>query len=270
MKKFIPTFETFISNTTVGNGIEINYQTGPNWRMLLGTSSRKLKICMYFDQGVTSQTVDAWELFFTRNFNMGPQILSADDMHFSRLKNFDLLVIPGGSSFEESLGLGENHKSEIRKYVEQGGKLLAVCAGAHLVSSGHEWSMNLVPIYHIDRQEDLSQDIFYLHFDITPRGQEVFNTELDSVRLYFHGGPIFYMKKPEKGVDVLLEFDDEVPAVNPDIKDFTSGRIAAILSEYGKGKILTISPHIEKSHPEDDILANAINYLVEKRWFNVF
>lgn len=267
--KYIKAFETFISNSTVGNGIEIDYQEGPNLRAMMGTTSKKLNIGVYYDFGVQQSTVDVWDIFFTRYFNINPVVLDTETVTYERLSDLDMLVIPGGKAFRQSLGLGPKHKEAIKKWVEDGGKLVAVCAGAHLVSQGHAWSLGIVPVKHFEKQEDLSQDILYLDFDITEKGSEVFYTNHDTVRLYYHGGPILY-SEPDADIDVLLTFGQEVPHAVPDVKDFTKGKIAALISKYGKGEILTISPHIEKSHPLDVMLANAINYLIEKRYFQVF
>jgi glutamine amidotransferase-like uncharacterized protein len=267
-KRYIPTFETFISNSTVGNGIEIDHQSGPNWRTTLGVSSRKLKVCIYFDIGVKQETVSVWELFLTRNLNCVATILSSSQIKKEKLDKFDLFIIPGGSSYSENLGLGDIHKQEIKKYVEAGGKLLAVCAGAFLVTKSHDWSMGIVPLDEMNRLEDLKEDILYLDFDITEKGAEVLNTNRTESRFYFHGGPVFYTKQDEQDVEVLLRFKDS--PVRKEIQDFTKGKIAATISKYGKGSILTFSPHLEKSYPDDNLLSNAINYLVEKRWFEVF
>lgn len=269
--KYFKTFETFISNSTVGSGTEIDYQEGPNLKQLMGVSSKKLKIGVYYDYGVKTETVNVWDNFFMKYFSENPQLLDTKTINYERIKNLDLLVIPGGKAYRESLGLGEENKADIKRWVEEGGKLLAVCAGAHLVSSGHSWSMNMVPITHIERQEDLSQDILHLYFSITEKGSEVFKTNAKSVRLYFHGGPVFNANKDkETSIEVLMNFDGEVPHAEEGIEDFTDGKIAAVISSYGKGEILTISPHIEKTASMDELLSNGINYLMEKRNLTVF
>jgi glutamine amidotransferase-like uncharacterized protein len=269
--KYLKTFETFISNSTVGNGTEIDYQEGPNLKLLMGISSKKVKIGLYYDYGVKEETVNIWDNFFTKYFSEDPQLLDTKTIGYERIKNLDLLVIPGGKAYRENLGLGEENKADIKRWVSEGGKLLAVCAGAHLVSSGHSWSMNMVPITHIERQEDLSQDIMQLYFSITQKGSEVFKTNIKSARLYFHGGPIFNANKDnDSEIEVLMNFDGEVPHAEGGIKDFTDGKIAAVISKYGKGEILTISPHIEKTTNMDELLSNGIKYLIEKRNLTVF
>lgn len=267
---FFKTFEAFISNTTTGSGVEIDYQQGPNWRTLIGAKSKKLKIALYFDIGVKSETVNVWELFFSRYFSSYMKTLDSTEVRFEILEKYDLIIIPGGNSFKESLGLNQQSKQDLIKYVEEGGKILGVCAGAHLLSSSHSWSLNLIPVKHIDRQDELSTEIEYLDFEITQYGKQVFNTSTDSVRLYYHGGPVFKKTAGENQVKVLLKFKDPVPGQNDTDQSFTQGAIAAMACTRGRGKVIAISPHIEKSHPEDGLLANAINCLTEKRWFEVF
>ena len=94
-------------------------------------------------------------------------------------------------------------------------------------------------------------------------------TNAKSIRLYFHGGPIFNASK-DGDIEVLMNFDGEVPHAEDGIENFTDGKIAAVISKYGKGEILTISPHIEKTTSMDELLSSGIKYLMEKKNLTVF
>jgi len=52
------------------------------------------------------------------------------------LSRLDVLVMPGGDSTEMSLSIGPQNARSIRKFVEQGGTYLGICAGAFLGITG--------------------------------------------------------------------------------------------------------------------------------------
>ena len=268
--KYFQTFETFISNTTVGNGIEISYQTGPSQRMQMGVSSRKSKIAIYFDRGVKPGTISVWNSLTSKYFNIFTDSLDLGELTLDKLKDYDLLIMPGGESATIEHDLEPEHRDAIKEYAKQGGKILGVCAGAYVISSGDN-ALDMLPVDFVAIDE-ISEDVLFLDFEITNKGHEVFNTELDSIKLDYHQGPIFHLTEQRDGLEILLKFDSDVEHIIKDEKPIQSiGKIAALMCDYGKGRVMAISPHLEKSNPPAiELIANAISYLIEKRRFEIF
>ena len=203
-----------------------------------------LKIGIYYDKGVTQNTIAVWSNFFRKYFGSEPIQCGTGDFVYKKIKGYDLVVVPGGKGYEESLGMTEDDKEGLKQFVSEGGKLLAVCAGAFLVTQDDSWSLNMVDITQdVSKKPHLSDEILELDFNVTEKGQEIFNTRLDTIKLRYHGGPVMV---DVGNVDILLTFASEVPH-DTKIQNFSKGLIAATYSAYGKGKILAISPHIEKT-----------------------
>lgn len=226
----------------------------------------KLKIGVYHDTGITENTFEIWKDFFQTYFNI--DVLELNQHNFN-LQNLDLLVIPGGDSFRTRLGMEEEHTIELKQWVKSGGKLLAVCAGFHLIASGHDWALKMIDVK--GSNTNLPQPAYLpmlrvvsepinIEFEITEHGKEVFSTKKDSVVLDYHGGPI--AEPLSKNIDVILKFNEGVPMQVPG-KEYSNNKIAGVFSKYGEGDIIAISPHFEKSKGQEYLLANAINFLLK-------
>jgi len=222
----------------------------------------KVKVAIYYDYGVGQNTVAVWSNFFRSFFETEPTTLSSDRFAYESIKDFDLIVIPGGKGYKENLSMSDEDKEGLKKYVSEGGRVLGVCAGAFFMSSCYDWSLDLVPIGHtVSENDHLTTDILTINFKITPKGKEVFSTSLDNVDLYFHGGPVLFDNS--NNYEVLLKFNEEVPH-DRETSDFSKGKVAAAAANYGKGHAIIVSPHFEKTEEHQHLLANCINYLLKK------
>jgi len=236
--KYIKLFEDFISNKP------------------------KPKIVMYYDKGVSVDTASIWSNFFREYFAIEPHEMRSDEFDYKDFKNADLIVIPGGSSELEITAMTDSGKEGLKKFVNDGGKVLGVCAGAILISECYDWSLGIIKAHHNkDFHEHIQNKTAFLNFKFENAGKEVFSTLLDEVNLYYHWGPVFV--SADSSCEVLLRFNSEVPRESKE-SESSIDKIASIYSAYGKGHALAISPHIEKSEKVKYLLANAINYLLNK------
>lgn len=225
----------------------------------------RLKIGVYHDIGITENTFDIWKDFFQEYFHIDVIELTQDNFN---LQDLDLLIIPGGDSFRTRLGMEEHSTIELKQWVKAGGKLIAICAGFHLIASGHDWSLKMIDVK--GSNASLPQPAYQpvlrvisepvnIEFEITELGKKIFSTQKNSVVLNYHGGPI--AEPLSKNIDVILRFKEGVPMQVPG-DNYTIDKIAGIFSKYGEGNIIAISPHIEKTEGEKDLLVNAINFLL--------
>ena len=226
----------------------------------------KLKIGVYHDIGITENTFDIWKAFFQTYFHIDAIELTQDNFN---LQDLDLLIIPGGDSFRTRLGMEEDSTIELKQWVKNGGKLLAVCAGFHLIASGHDWSLKMIDVKgsNANLPEPAYQPILRvvsepvnIEFEITELGKQIFSTQKDSVVLDYHGGPI--AEPLDKDVKVILRFKEGVPMQVPG-DNYTINKIAGVFTNYGNGDIIAISPHFEKTKGQEYMLANAINFLLK-------
>lgn len=226
----------------------------------------KLKIAVYHDTGITEDTFEVWKDFFQTYLNTNIVELNQDNFN---LQGIDLLVIPGGDSFRTRLGMAQNSTVELKQWVKNGGKLLAVCAGFHLIASGHDWALKMInvkgsnanlpkPAYQPVLR--VTSDAVDIEFEITELGKEIFSTQKDSVVLHYHGGPI--AEPLSDDIQVILKIKEGIPMQVPG-DNYTVNKIAGVFANYGKGNIIALSPHFEKTKGQEYMLANAINFLLK-------
>lgn len=113
----------------------------------------------------------------------------------------------------------------LKRYLSQGGRYLGICGGAFVASLGwadegnYVKALGLVPAESDDYDGDFSPKIYEIRW-------------LGEVRrMYYQAGPNFALKPSTEPVRELAYFDD--------------GRIAALMSAYGRGKVAVSGPHPE-------------------------
>ena len=219
------------------------------------------KIAHYYDYGVRQDTASLWSNFFRQYLGIEPRELTSDEFTYQTIKEYDLILVPGGMGYRENLSMTEAGKDGLRKYVDLGGRVMGICGGAILLSQCYDWSMGLIPLGHSQgMHEQIADKTVYIDFSFTDAGKEVFSTELEKTNLYFHWGPVMEV---EGNCKVLMNFVDDVPHT-AEVGSFAPGKVAAGYAPYGNGHVMVISPHIEKTPQMQYLLSNAINYMLRK------
>ncbi len=195
--------------------------------------------------------------------------IDSDDIRNGALDNFDALVIPGGSASAESRSMGGIARENIRRFVSQGGIYLGVCAGGYLASSDEPTDLGFLPVetadgdhwFRVDPDNGPLVDI-----ELTPAGMEVFGINQSHIKLIYENGPIFAppTQKPDDTFTPLAYFRSEVVADGGQ-RGVMINSPAIILARYGKGSVLSISPHPEETPDYKQAEIRAIHWLYNHR-----
>jgi putative intracellular protease/amidase len=198
---------------------------------------------------------------------MSWQTIDGEDISNGALKNFDALVIPGGSAKKEAMSMGSEAREEVRRFVKEGGIYMGVCAGAYLASSARDSYLRLLPLRTLD-QEHWYRTVngTPLNVELTPIGQEVFGLSKSNLRIVYENGPIFAPpdQKPDDSFATLGSFRSEVVARGGE-RGVMIGAPIAVISRYGRGMVLAISPHPEKTPGLRKVELHALHWLYEHR-----
>jgi len=231
-----------------------------------GAKFNKIKVALFVDGGTEASE-------FTKEFRRSDD----DDLSFRKvdgeairngaLNNFDALVVPGGSASEESASLGAEAREEIRRFVKEGGIYMGVCAGAYLASQQRKHDLGLLPLTTLDSEHWYRVNEGKLvDVELTPAGMEVFGIHKRNVRLVYENGPIFAppVEQPDDSFAPLGFFRSEVVADGGE-PGVMLGAPAIILSRFGRGSVLALSPHPEETPGLKQVELHALHWLYNHR-----
>ena len=79
--------------------------------------------------------------------------ITSANIAFGVLDSLDVLIIPGGGGSMHTFSLGQTNINLIKKYAENGGGILCICAGAYALSHTPDYAcfgMNGAQVYDLD------------------------------------------------------------------------------------------------------------------------
>jgi glutamine amidotransferase-like uncharacterized protein len=154
-----------------------------------------------------------------------------------KLRDFSVLLIPGGYTLKLIDNLKERSRQSIIRFVENGGGYVGVCMGAYLASE-----IGLVESSAIRVSGEYDVEL-----RIVQPGHLVMKGYEGLVKMSYQNGP-----------EMIVAGADSPLAV------FPNGKAAIIASSFGIGRVVLFSPHPERSRSNWAMIENALNYS-EKR-----
>jgi len=180
-----------------------------------------MKLNLYVGTGTKPETKELWRNFFS---GRGCQVNWVTETNVLDSQP-DILLFPGGKASQIAKAIGESQIAEIKNWVGLGGNYVGVCAGAYLASETYNWSLHISPI-NVSRNWE--------------RGKHDVNIKLHDVNtnVVFYNGPVL-----ESWRDIEI-----ISTYSSNIGDHILKETPAIFTNnYGKGKVLLFSPHLEKT-----------------------
>ncbi|BCM90671.1 hypothetical protein IAD21_02528 [Abditibacteriota bacterium] len=179
------------------------------------------------------------------------------------MSQFDILVFAGGSGSGQSKAIGEVGLGNVRKFVKNGGSYLGICAGAYLACSNYPWSLGLMNAK--TRSTKWMRGGGAVALELTANGQKIFGDVKQTFPVRYNNGPII---EPDNKPDappytVIAYFRNELAEHNTPV-GLMKDTPAAMCSQYGKGRVLTISPHFEGTKNAENFLPTALAWLGDK------
>lgn len=192
-------------------------------------------------------------------------ILSGEQIAAGALTNdkFDAVAFTGGSGSKQAQGIGETGRANVKKFVENGGGYLGICAGAYLATSGYSWSLGIINAKTISSKWKRGQG--FLDLEVTPDGAPIVGDVKGSFKCRYANGPVV---KPA-GVSELPEykvaawFRSEL-ALNGTPAGIQVDSPAAFYSTYGKGRVFILSPHPENTPGLENFVPRALLWIAAK------
>lgn len=204
-------------------------------------AARKAKVAVFADAGVWH--VGARSIVAALEQEKVPcRVIDRSRLRGNLLREFEVLILPGGWAPYQREAMEKVGWEAVKTFVKEGGRCLAVCAGAYLVTRETDYEGTLYP-YPIGLFDGTAKGpIPGLAIFPQPGSVTVTVTEagkrrgLDAIAghaCYFSGGPCF---AGGSNVEVLAEYPDK--------------SAAAISRTVGKGEVILLGMHAERPAPE--------------------
>ena len=217
-----------------------------------------VKTGFYVGSGSRSNGVLHWARLLAYSPQLKLVLIDAEDVLNDRLKDLDLLVIPGGSSRLQCEKMKPEGMEKVRDFVAAGGSYVGICAGFHCTLNRPE-RLRLMPYEYC---QGAGGNLAVLAVDIFEKGGKVIGVKPGRYMVRYSHGPISRPgKQPGEGWgETLGVYKSTVgPLGRPGGNFFDAP--AVIHGKFGKGKVIATSFHPE-SYPSTHPIALGCIYAV--------
>ncbi|MBI5684440.1 MAG: succinylglutamate desuccinylase/aspartoacylase family protein [Verrucomicrobia bacterium] len=186
-----------------------------------------------------------------------------DDILAGALDQFNALAVPGGSGSKEAASIGEDGRARIRKFVENGGGYVGICAGAYLATSGFSWGLKILDAKTASPKWERGRAM--VKIELTSRGREILGERRGEFDCKYANGPILCPANVESLPDYepLAFFRTEVAEKNAP-KGIMINSPAIVAGCCGKGRVIAISPHPEQTPGLEDFIPRAVAWVANR------
>jgi hypothetical protein len=187
-----------------------------------------------------------------------------EDIRGGALDQFNVLAVPGGSGSKEAASIGEDGRAHIRKFVEDGGGYIGICAGAYLATSGFSWGLKILDAKTASPKWERGVGIVKL--ELTDRGREILGGRAGEFDCKYANGPILCPAGVESLPDYepLAFFRTEM-AKNGTPVGLMVNSPAIVAGLCGKGRVIAISPHPEQTPGLDEFIPHAVAWVANRK-----
>jgi hypothetical protein len=201
--------------------------------------------------------------------------LGPADMTEAVLRQFHVVVFPGGSGSGQARAIGPEGGRSVREFVEEGGGFLGVCGGAFLASAHYSWSLKLIDTSVLTGALEVEgkgrKQMWYrgkaarVKMQLTSEGKDLFEGIPEHVELKYQNGPIVSPKR-HPGLPpytTLAHFRSEKVLYEPQ-RGTMKDTPAIVSARFHEGRVMSISPHPEASEPLHPIITASIRWAASR------
>jgi phosphoribosylformylglycinamidine (FGAM) synthase-like amidotransferase family enzyme len=218
------------------------------------SGSQRIRVAVFQGPGVSSTVSE-----LIRDLQRSPALvvdrIDAEAIRAGSLESeVDVVVFPGGSGGGQGKALASEGREAVRRFIDRGGCYVGVCAGAYLASADYSWSLHLLDARVLDRKH-WARGFGPVRLTLRQEAQEAFAVDSDHPQVYYHQGPLLAPAQRDDLEDYreLATFATEVRKEKVP-NGVMPGTTAMAAGRFGKGFVLAISPHPERTEGLDDVL----------------
>ena len=241
-------------------------------RLAAPKSSGNLQVGIFDGNGVGPSSIQ-----LGRAIEEAPDLtlfhIGAAEMRPDVLRQFDVLVFPGGSGSKQAGAIGREGRNAIRRYVDGGGGVLGVCAGAYLCSANYEWSLDLIDTKVFTGSVEIPgkgrKQLWYrgkvaeVDLELTVLGKSLFSHQgiPGNFVVRYANGPIISPKgNPALGDYKVLAWFRSENGLWEAQKGTMINTPAIVSGVFGGGRVVSVSPHPELTPALHPIITQTIRW----------
>ncbi len=218
----------------------------------------RTQVALYDAGGTGGKGVENLQGILERGEEFAVNHVGPADIAGGALEQFDVVIFPGGSGSAEARALGAKAKEAVRTFVRNGGGYIGICAGAFLSSANYEWSLGLINNKTI-RGKLHERGGGTVKMELTGEGRRVFGGKPGLLDVRYKNGPML-LPAGMAGLGAfkpLAIFRSEISKYEEQ-KGTMINTPAIIAAPFGKGRVLSISPHPESASTQN------LHFIIER------
>jgi glutamine amidotransferase-like uncharacterized protein len=227
-------------------------------------STKPIRVAIYADAGATPKGVPEVEKCLPASKGFQVKSITAEQIREGALKNFDVLITPGGSASKQSSTLGEKGREAVKRFVTDGGGFIGICAGAYLASAEYPWSLGLLDAHVLDRAH-WARGQGDVQLKLSRAGQNSLTADKEVCTIHYENGPLLGPgnKDDIEDYESLAAFETEIRDNGAPVGAM-KGTTAIARGKFGKGRVVCFSPHPEKTPGREAFLASAVRWAANR------
>jgi putative intracellular protease/amidase len=225
-------------------------------------ASSIIQVALFDDAGSFGKGVPSVSEQLSKAKDISVTVLKAADI-IAGLDGYQVVVFTGGSGSKQAKAIADNGREVVKKFVENGGGYIGICAGAYLACDGFSWGLHI-----LDAKTPSSKwmrgkgDV---KIELTDKGRDILGLPSGQLDIRYANGPILV---PAKN-DVIADFEP-LAFFRTELAEHDSPKGAMINSPaivrgtIGKGRVIVSSPHPEQTPGMENFIEQAVRWVAEK------
>jgi len=192
--------------------------------------------------------------------------LSPAEIRRGKLKDFDVLIHPGGSGGGQGRALEAPGREAVREFVRNGGGFIGICAGAYLATDDYEWSLGLIEARAIDRKH-WARGTGTVEVELSPAAKIFFGAGAERLAIHYAQGPLLGRREwanphaPE--YESLALYRTEI-AKKGAPEGIMAGTSAIVRANFAQGRVFVFSPHPEMTDGLGFMVERAVSWVAKR------
>ncbi len=223
-----------------------------------------IKAGLYCGNGSRGGCLVYWGKILEASPDVELAYLDGEDLRAGKLDGLDILVMPGGSGFDQYESMHKEGAEAIRRFVMGGGRYFGTCAGLAFVLN-EEKRAPLVPYKRI--ASHYMRGGGSLDVDFGEKWTKELALTNSHWNIAFHHGPVVVPAAALKDVEaetmaVCLNAIDEPGKMPAARRDSMIGTAAFVYAKCGKGELIACNCHPEARKGTRELISAAFKRLL--------